>query len=767
MNTANISKLAENLQVDGEALIEEIKRLLPDRAILDEEYADLAARTAASHNLEHHHYGLLGGRILSTYIQSITKPTFSEAAEHLRSHEDDHGASPLINEDVYDFIIRNREAIDSAIRPERDFDLTFFSLRTLTRAYLLKSAKTSKPIETPQYMFMRVAIGICKSSLSDAIQIYNDMSQRLYVHATPTLFNAATNRQQCSSCFLLTVKDDSLQGIFDTFTQISNISKFGGGIGLSVSNVRGKGSRIRSTNGTSNGLVPMLRVLNNISLYVDQCGKRKGSIAVYLEPWHSDTLDFLDLRLPVGSEELRTRDLFLALWVPDLFMERVRDGKKWSLMCPDECPGLQDAHSEEFRELYESYEAAGKYKRQVDAQDVWMRILTSQTESGQPYICFKDAVNRKNAQKNLGTIRSSNLCTEVVLFSSPEEVAVCNLASLCLPQYVGAEDGAFDFELLEKKVRQVTRNLNNVIDVNYYPVEEARNSNQRHRPIGIGVQGLADALQKMKMAYESDEAKKMDAEIFEVIYFAALDESCELAKVHGPYSSFEGSPASEGVLQFDMWERTQQVYSEGRIGEERWEALKAKIKTHGLRNSCLISPMPTASTAQIMGSYAQAFHPINSVIMQRRTLAGDYLLICPTFVDDMIGAEAWTPEVREKLILASGRVDDPLVSGLIPDHIRKNYTSVWDMKQRHVVQHAVHRGCFVDQTQSMELWLAEPTTKVLTNMHFFSWRNGLKTGIYYLRGQSKAKSIQFSVGEPSSSAGQPPAEEDECLNCGS
>ena len=503
----------------------------------------------------------------------------------------------------------------------------------------------------------------------------------------------------------------------------------------------------------------MLRVLNNISIYVDQGGgKRKGSIATYIEPWHADIMAFLELRLPVGADEARARDLFLALWVPDLFMERVRDGELWSLMCPDECPGLQDAYGAQFRELYEKYEAEGRYKKQVPAQQIWMKILTSQVESGLPYICYKDSVNEKSAQKNLGTIRSSNLCTEVVLYSSPDEVAVCNLASLCLPQFI--RDGVFDFEFLAEKTKQVVKNLNRVIDVNFYPVEEARNSNMRHRPTGIGVQGLSDVFQKLGLAYQSEKAMQLDAHIFETIYYAALEQSCDLACEEEPYSSFEGSPASQGILQFDMWGKTEEVYQNGRIDKVRWESLKERIRQNGLRNSCLISPMPTASTAQIMNSFVQAFHPIPSVLYQRRTMAGDYLLVCPNFVDDMVAAGAWTPKVQQALQLCSGRVDDHSVASLIPENIRVKYTSVWDMKQKFVVDHALRRAPFVDQTQSMEVWLQQPDTRTLTNLHMYTWKKGLKTGVYYLRTQSKIKSIQFGVNDTQQ-------EEEECLNCGS
>lgn len=768
--TIDLQALAQNLHVDAGALEEEVKRLMPDGTISAFDYADLAARTAASHNLTHYDYGLLGGKILATFIQSDTSPTFGEAVERLYHHEDSHGHCPLVSKETYDFVMEHRAELDSTVRPERDLDLSFFSIRTLTRAYLLKDAASGRFIETPQYLFLRVAVGICKGSLEQAVRVYHDMSQRYYVHATPTLFNSGTPRPQLSSCYLLTMKEDSLDGIFDTFKSISRISRYAGGIGISISNVRACGSRIRGSNGTSNGLVPLLRVLNNISVYVDQSGKRKGSIATYLEPWHADILEFLELRLPVGSEELRCRDLFTALWVPSLFMERVQSGGMWSLMCPNECPGLQDSYGEAFNELYTKYEREGRFKRQVKAQDVWMKILTSQVESGMPYLLYKDHVNEKNAQKNLGTIRSSNLCTEVVLFTSKDETAVCNLASICLPQYIrrgGDGPPTFDFDLLEEKTRQVVRNLNRVIDINFYPTEEAKRSNMRHRPTGIGVQGLSDCFQILDLdSYECDDAMMLDMHIFETIYFAALTESCNLAQEQGPYSSFEGSPASKGLLQFDLWDKTEHTYSNGRIGSLRWEELKDRIRRFGLANSCLISPMPTASTSQIMNSFVQAFHPIPSVLYQRRTQAGDYLLICPNFVDDMIREGAWTPEVQERLQICDGRLDDPRIGDLVPERLKTKYRSVWAMRQKAVVDHSVIRAPFIDQTQSLELWMEKPDTKTLTNMHFYSHKKGLKTSIYYLRTQSKIKSLKFNIGEQQQQQ-QAVEEEEECLNCGS
>jgi len=764
--TAVLRRLGDGLNVDVVQTTKVIQGLLPDGEITRVEFDELAARTCASRTLRHHDYGLLGGRILAESLQKTVGLPFSQNCARLFDHAPNGKHEPLLAQDVYDLVVRNEEKLDAAIAPERDLDLRFFGLRTLQRTYLIRSGIDRTIWETPQYMFMRVALGTCAGDVDVAIQTYHDMSTRKYVHATPTLFNAGTPRPQLSSCFLLQMPSDSLEGIMVGLTQCAQISKHAGGIGLSFHNIRAKGSRIRGTNGTSNGLVPLHRVANQLSLYVDQGGgKRKGSIACYLEPWHADVEDWIQLRLPVGSEEARARDLFYALWVPDLFMKRVQTNEQWTLMCPNVCPGLDECWGDEFETLYEKYEAEGRGVRTIKAQDLWFRILTSQVETGGPYLLYKDACNRKSNQQNLGCIKSSNLCAEIVQYTSPDEIAVCNLASVVLPSYVTAT--GFDFEELEAHVRRVTRNLDRVIDINYYPLPEAKNSNFRHRPIGIGVQGLADVFQRLRLPYDSKEAVQLDAHIFETIYFAAVSESCAGAKERGPYETFSGSPASEGRLQFDMWDKTEEVYTNGIVGRERWEALKADVVEHGLRNSLLTSPMPTASTSQIMGSFTQAFHPIPTVLYQRRTQSGDFLLCCPAFVDEMVFRNLWTDEVRNVLQRCEGRLSNPMCEGVVPDDLRALFKSVWDTKQKFVVDHALARGPFIDQSQSMELWLESPTTKTLTSMHFYGWKKGLKTGLYYLRSRSKAHSINFSVTHQSQDACSREAKEEECLSCGS
>ena len=758
----DIHTQAQDLTVDPNALVEEVTRLLPDGDISDDDLFDLIARTASSHALKHHHYGLLGGRMFALQLQRSVGLSFSENIKRLHAHEDRAGPSPLVSDELLAFVGESGEQLDAAVRPERDYDLTYFGLRTLHRTYFLRDATSGKVLETPQYLFMRVALGICGGDVETAIQTYEDMSSRLYTHATPTLFNSGTRRPQLSSCFLLQMQSDSIDGIMDTLKQCAKISKHAGGIGLSLHNIRAQGSRIRGTNGTSNGLVPLHRVLNQLSLYVDQGGgKRKGSIACYLEPWHADVEDWIQLRLPVGSEEARARDLFYALWIPDLFMKRVQNNEPWTLMCPDQCPGLDECWGEAFEELYTRYEREGRGVRTIKSQDLWFRILTSQVETGLPYMLYKDACNRKSNQQHLGTIKSSNLCTEIVEYTSPEEVAVCNLASVCLPQYV--RGGTFDFELLEKVVRRATQNLDRVIDVNYYPLPEAQYSNEKHRPVGLGVQGLADVFQRFDLPFDSDEALQLDSHIFETIYYAAVSESCAIAQEKGFYPSFPGSPASEGKLQFDLWERTEEVYQTGRIGREKWEALKADVVEHGLRNSLLTAPMPTASTSQIMGSFTQAFHPIPSLLYQRRTQSGDFMLCCPAFIDAMNKRGLWDEKAQEAVLRAQGRVDDPALELIIPDDLKKLYKSVWTTKQKWVVEHALARAPFIDQSQSLELWVEKPTTKILTSMHFYTWRKGLKTGLYYLRSQAKTHSINFSVTNQSTNL----STTTECLSCGS
>ena len=756
----DIQVQARELNVDAESLVQEVTRLLPDEDISDDDLFDLIARTASSHALKHHHYGLLGGRMFALQLQRSVGLSFSENIRRLHAHQDRSGPSPLVSDDLMAMVDSHGDELNAAVRPERDFDLTYFGLRTLHRTYFLRDAMSGAVLETPQYLFMRVALGICGGDVETAIQTYDDMSSRLYTHATPTLFNSGTCRPQLSSCFLLQMQEDSIDGIMNTLKQCAKISKHAGGIGLSLHNIRAQGSRIRGTNGTSNGLVPLHRVLNQLSLYVDQGGgKRKGSIACYLEPWHADIEDWIQLRLPVGSEEARARDLFYALWIPDLFMKRVQNNEPWTLMCPDQCPGLDECWGDKFEELYTRYEREGRGVRTIKSQDLWFRILTSQVETGLPYMLYKDACNRKSNQQHLGTIKSSNLCTEIVEYTSPEEVAVCNLASICLPQYVC--DGQFDFQLLEKIVRRATRNLDRVIDVNYYPLPEARYSNEKHRPVGLGVQGLADVFQRMGLPYDSDEALRLDSHIFETIYYAAVSESCEIAKEKGVYPSFAGSPASEGRLQFDLWDKTEEVYASGRIGREKWEALKAEVVEHGLRNSLLTAPMPTASTSQIMGSFTQAFHPIPSLLYQRRTQSGDFMLCCPAFIDAMDKKGLWNKEAQEAVLRAQGRIDDPALASIVPDDLR-NCTRACG-RPRSGWLTTPSRAPFIDQSQSLELWVEKPTTKILTSMHFYSWRKGLKTGLYYLRSRAKTHSINFSVTNNTNTD----TNTTECLSCGS
>jgi ribonucleoside-diphosphate reductase alpha subunit len=614
--------------------------------------------------------------------------------------------------------------LDSAIVHTRDFDFGYFGLKTLQRSYLNTG-------ETPQYLFMRVAVGIHGDDIKRVRETYDLMSQKFFTHATPTLFNAGTKLSQMSSCYLLAMKSDSVEGIFETLKECAHISKWSGGIGIHCSNIRANGSTIRGTNGKSDGIVPMLRVFNNTARYINQSGKRKGSFAFYLEPWHADIMEFLELRLNQGDEEMRCRDLFTAMWVPDLFMEKVEKDEDWHLMCPDECPGLPDVYGEEFNELYRTYVAQGRYKRVVKARAVWDAVLKSQIETGTPYMCYKDAANKKSNQKNIGVIKSSNLCTEVFQVSKPDETAVCNLASLSLPAFV--KDGEFDFDKLCEVTRVVTRNLNRVINKNYYPTEPAKKSNMRHRPIGIGVQGLADVFMMLGMSFDEPKARELNKFIFESIYYAALMESCLLAKEEGPYETFEGSPASQGQLQFDMW---------GCDASDRypWFLVKESIKTHGLRNSLLVAPMPTASTAQILGNN-EAFEPYTTNIYLRRTLAGEFVMINKHLVTDLQKIDMWRPSVKNQIIRDGGSVQ----SLDIPDRLKEIYRTVWEIPQKSILDMAADRGAYIDQSQSMNIFMENPTVAKLSSMHFYGWRKGLKTGMYYLRTRAKAKPQQVTV----------------------
>ena len=700
------------------------------------ELDQLAAETAASLASHHPDYSKLAARICVDDLHRSTKATFSEVITDLREFVDpESGAhAPLISPEVYEVIMANKDTLDSYIDYDRDFNYDYFGFKTLERSYLLKL--NGAVAERPQHMLMRVAVGIHHENIDKALETYDLMSQGFFTHATPTLFNSGTPKPQMSSCFLLTMQDDSLVGIYDTLKQCALISKSAGGIGLSIHHIRSKGSYIKGTNGESNGIVPMLRVFNDTARYVDQGGgKRKGSIAIYLEPWHPDIIAFLDLRKNHGKEELRARDLFYALWTPDLFMERVEQNADWSFFCPNECPGLQDAYGEDFKKLYESYEAQGLARETIPARTVWDKIVEAQIETGTPYMLYKDAANMKSNQQNLGTIRSSNLCTEIIEYTAKDEVAVCNLASIALPRFVNQETKEFDHQKLYDVTYHVTGNLNRVIDVNYYPVEEARNSNMRHRPIGLGVQGLADTFAMLGHYFESDEAKKLNKEIFETIYFAACNASMDAAKVEGPYSSFEGSPASKGILQFDLWNMNDHS------GRWDWDSLKNDIVKNGMRNSLLLAPMPTASTSQILGNN-ECFEAFTSNLYVRRTLSGEFIVPNKHLIKDLIDLGLWSLEMKDEILRHKGSIQN--IVG-IPDHIKELYKTTWEIKQKNVIDMAADRGAYIDQSQSMNIHMIDANPAKVTSMHFYGWKKGLKTGMYYLRTKAAADAIQFTV----------------------
>ncbi len=700
------------------------------------ELDQLAAETAASLASHHPDYSKLAARICVDDLHRSTKSTFSEVVTDLREFIDpESGAhAPLISEEVYKVIQDNKELLDAHIDYGRDFNYDYFGFKTLERSYLLKL--NGEVAERPQHMLMRVSVGIHHGNIEKALHTYDLMSQGYFTHATPTLFNSGTPTPQMSSCFLLTMQDDSLVGIYDTLKQCALISKSAGGIGLSIHHVRSKGSYIKGTNGESNGIVPMLRVFNDTARYVDQGGgKRKGSIAIYLEPWHPDILAFLDLRKNHGKEELRARDLFYALWTPDLFMERVQNNADWSFFCPNECPGLQDAYGEDFKKLFESYEAQGLARETLPARTVWDKVVESQIETGTPYMLYKDAANTKSNQKNLGTIRSSNLCTEIMEYTAKDEVAVCNLASIALPRFVKQDSNEFDFQTLYDVTYHVTGNLNRVIDVNYYPVEEARNSNMRHRPIGLGVQGLADTFAMLGMNFESDEAKKLNKEIFETIYFASCTASKDQAIIEGPYSTFKGSPASEGILQFDLWDMNEHS------GMWDWDSLKAEIVEHGMRNSLLLAPMPTASTSQILGNN-ECFEAFTSNLYVRRTLSGEFIVPNKHLIKDLISQGLWSLEMKDEILRHKGSIQN--IAG-IPDRLKDLYKTTWEIKQKNVIDMAADRGAYIDQSQSMNIHMIDANPAKVTSMHFYGWKKGLKTGMYYLRTKAAVDAIQFTV----------------------
>ena len=695
---------------------------------------NLAAEVAAAKTIDHPDYALLASRIAVSNLHKETKKTFSEVMSDLYYYIDPktNQKASLLADDVFNIIQEHKETLDSSIIYDRDFRYDYFGFKTLTRSYLMKL--NGKIAERPQQMLMRVALGIHKSDVESAIKTYHLMSEGWFTHATPTLFNSGTPKPQMSSCFLLTMKEDSIEGIYETLKACAQISQSAGGIGLSIHNIRATGSYIKGTNGTSNGIVPMLRVFNDTARYVDQGGgKRKGSFAMYIEPWHADVFDFLDLKKNHGKEEQRARDLFFALWIPDLFMQRVKENGEWTLMCPHECPGLSDVHSAEFVALYTKYEQEGKGRKTIKAQDLWFKILESQIETGTPYMLYKDAANSKSNQQNLGTIKSSNLCTEIIEYTAPDEIAVCNLASLALPKYV-TEEKTFDHNKLFEVTYQATLNLNKIIDENFYPVEAAKNSNLRHRPIGLGVQGLADTYILMGFPFESDDAKKLNKEIFETIYYASMTASKDLSKELGPYSTYEGSPVSKGIFQPDMWGVTPSTRWE-------WNVLKEEVLKYGVRNSLLLAPMPTASTAQILGNN-ECFEPYTSNIYTRRVLSGEFIIVNKHLLKDLVKAGLWNKDMRQKIMTANGSVQNIKE---VPQNLKALYKTAWEISQKAIIEQSADRGAYICQSQSLNIFMENANFGKLTSMHFYGWEKGLKTGMYYLRTKAATDAIKFTV----------------------
>jgi ribonucleoside-diphosphate reductase alpha chain len=761
-----LKNLSDGLTIDVSEIAQKVCTRIYD-GVKTYELDELAAYLCSSMSIEHPDYSILASRIIVSNHHKNTSPSFSETVHILYNNVDNHdNHTPLVSEELYNIVVNNKEKLNTHIDYQRDYLFDYFGFKTLERAYLLRLNK--KIIERPQHMWMRVAIGIHGNDIKEVLQTYDLMSKKYFTHATPTLFNAGTNRPQLSSCFLCSINDDSVAGIFDSLKEVALISKYAGGIGLHIHQIRANSSHIRGTNGTSNGIIPMLRVFNNTARYIDQAGKRLGSIAVYLETWHSDIESFLELKKNHGSEEDRCRDLFLALWISDLFMERVKSEGKWSLMCPDKCRGLSDVYGDDFKKLYEQYESEEKYTKQVNAQDLWFKILEAQIEQGVPYILYKDAANKKSNQKNLGTIKSSNLCAEVLIYSSPEETGVCNLASICLPSYV--ENGIFNFEKLHDITKVITKNLNKVIDKNFYPIEKARVSNLKHRPIGIGVQGLADVFIKLRFPFESEDAKQLNKDIFETIYHAAVEASMELSKKRfniindikninnkildedinnyvnefekdianpkyiGAYSSFEGSPISKGLFQFDLWNAEPSTRYD-------WDKLRSDIICYGVRNSLLLSPMPTASTSQIMG-FNESFEPFTNNIFQRKTLSGEFIIINKYLINDLISKGLWSKELKDTIILHEGSVQN---IPEIDDELKAIYKTAWEIKQRNIIDMSADRGQYICQTQSLNIFMEEPDFQKLSSMHFYGHSKGLKTGSYYLRTRPKAKTQQFTI----------------------
>lgn len=759
--TARIYKLIYGLSISEKDVIEIAKKVI--QGIYDNvtttELDNLTAETAAAQTTIHPDFSVLAARIAVSNLHKNTLKSFSKTAKLLYEYTDPvtQTHAPLISEEIYKIIRKNADELDSSLIYDRDYNFDYFGFKTLERSYLIRT--NGKVTERPQHLFMRVALGIHKEDIQAAIETYNLMSEKWFIHATPTLFNAGTPKPQMSSCFLLSMTEDSIAGIFDTLKRCALISQSAGGIGVSIHNIRSTGSYIKGTGGISNGIIPMLRVFNDTARYVDQGGgKRKGAIAVYIEPWHSDIFDFIDIRKNHGKEEMRARDLFPALWIPDLFMQRVEADQMWSLFDPNEAQGLYEVYGEKFNELYTTYENEGKFRKQIKARELWTAILEAQIETGTPYMCYKDAVNEKSNQKNIGTIRSSNLCTEIMEYTNADEVSVCNLASLALPRYVSS--GGFDFQKLYEVTKIVTRNLNKIIDGNYYPIPETKTSNDRHRPIGLGVQGLADVFLLLRLPFESPEARRLNKDIFETIYFASMEASMDLAKEQGAYSSFAGSPLSEGKFQFDLW----QVVPSDRWD---WEKLRQEVMTHGVRNSLLLAPMPTASTSQILGNN-ECFEPYTSNIYNRRVLSGEFVVVNKFLLKDLIELGLWNPTMKNKLIAENGSVQN---IPEIPTELKELYKTVWEIKQKTIIDMAAERGAFICQSQSLNLFMAEPNLAKLTSMHFHAWKSGLKTGMYYLRTKAAIDAIKFTVdtqlllgqSQVACSLDNP----EECLACGS
>ena len=759
--TARIYKLIYGLSISEKDVIEIAKKVI--QGIYDNvtttELDNLTAETAAAQTTIHPDFSVLAARIAVSNLHKNTLKSFSKTAKLLYEYTDPvtQTHAPLISEEIYKIIRKNADELDSSLIYDRDYNFDYFGFKTLERSYLIRT--NGKVTERPQHLFMRVALGIHKEDIQAAIETYNLMSEKWFIHATPTLFNAGTPKPQMSSCFLLSMTEDSIAGIFDTLKRCALISQSAGGIGVSIHNIRSTGSYIKGTGGISNGIIPMLRVFNDTARYVDQGGgKRKGAIAVYIEPWHSDIFDFIDIRKNHGKEEMRARDLFPALWIPDLFMQRVEADQMWSLFDPNEAQGLYEVYGEKFNELYTTYENEGKFRKQIKARELWTAILEAQIETGTPYMCYKDAVNEKSNQKNIGTIRSSNLYTKIMEYTNADEVSVCNLASLALPRYVSS--GGFDFQKLYEVTKIVTRNLNKIIDGNYYPIPETKTSNDRHRPIGLGVQGLADVFLLLRLPFESPEARRLNKDIFETIYFASMEASMDLAKEQGAYSSFAGSPLSEGKFQFDLW----QVVPSDRWD---WEKLRQEVMTHGVRNSLLLAPMPTASTSQILGNN-ECFEPYTSNIYNRRVLSGEFVVVNKFLLKDLIELGLWNPTMKNKLIAENGSVQN---IPEIPTELKELYKTVWEIKQKTIIDMAAERGAFICQSQSLNLFMAEPNLAKLTSMHFHAWKSGLKTGMYYLRTKAAVDAIKFTVdtqlllgqSQVACSLDNP----EECLACGS